>query len=494
LRRLSIIALRARKHGEVHAAARVCLLAGAIVGCSVGSRYVRPEVPMPSRWSGAPETTSSLADVAWWRLFQDTVLQELIRTALNQNKNIQLAVARVRETRAAFVVQRGTLFPQFDAQAYYTNERYSQTAFPFSVFATASDTTRVNPEQELHTTVFNLSYELDVWGRLRQATKAAHADNLSSARAAQTVLITLVSDVAQTYFELLELDREAIIDRRTIASLQASLALVRRRFDAGLTSELDVRRAELELAAAAATLPSVEQRIAQAENRLSVLLGRNPGPIPRGATLDAQHLPPAVPAGLPSSLLERRPDIREAELNLMAASARTRSAIAEFFPKLTLTGSYYGTQSSLLSRLYELPASRIWQLVPTVTLPLFHGGQIRGNFDANRARERQALAAYQQTVLQAFQEVDDALAFQRSASAIRTQRQAQVTAARRSLELANLRYADGLGAYLDVLDAERQFYAAEIDLASVLRDQLTAVVQLYKALGGGWDIALPQQP
>jgi multidrug efflux system outer membrane protein len=492
LKRLEIGAPRVRKHGELNAAARVCLVAAAIAGCSVGPRYTRPDVPIPRRWIGAPVVESSLADVAWWQVFQDTVLHELIRTALNQNKDVQLAVARVRETRAAFVVQRGALFPQLDAQAVYTGERYSQTAFPFSAFSGAADSARINPKQELHSTWFTLSYELDVWGRVRQATNAARADNLSSARAAQTVLITLVSDVAQTYFELLELDREANIDRRTVASRQASLALVRRRFDGGLTSELDVRRAEQELASAAATVPSVERSIAQAENRLSVLLGRNPGPIPRGMTLDAQRVPPAVPAGLPSSLLERRPDIREAELNVVAASARTRSAIAELFPKISLTGAYYGTESSLLSQLYEA-RSRTWLFAPTLTLPIFHGGQIRGNVDASRARERQALTTYQRTVLQAFQDVDDALAFQRAARDIRTQREAQVAAAQRALDLANLRYADGLGTYLDVLDAERQFFTAEISLASVMRDQLTAVVQLYKALGGGWDIALPPQ-
>jgi multidrug efflux system outer membrane protein len=475
----------------VRAAARVGLIVGALAGCSVGPRYTPPSIPIPSHWIGAADTTSSLTDAAWWRVFQDSVLDELVRTALSQNRDIRLAVARVRETRAQFVVQRGALYPRLDAQATYTGQRYSQTSFPFTVLGLRPDTTavRVNPEQEVHGTGLELSYELDLWGRLRQATKAARADNLSSAQAAQTVLITLVSDVAQAYFGLLELDREAVIDRRTVASRDSSLALVRRRFDAGLTSELDVRRAEQELADAAAAVPSVERRIAQAENQLSVLLGRNPGPIPRGITLDAQRLPPAIPAGLPSSLLERRPDIREAELNLMAATARTRSAIAEFFPRISLTGSY-GTESGLLSRLYELPASRTWLFVPAVTLPIFHGGQIRGDVDANRAREQQALAAYQQTVLQAFREVDDALAFQRTTREIRAQREVQVTAAQRSLNLANLRYADGLGTYLDVLDAERQLFAAEIELASILRDQLTAVVQLYKALGGGWNIPL----
>jgi outer membrane protein, multidrug efflux system len=331
-----------------------------------------------------------------------------------------------------------------------------------------------------------LSFELDLWGRLRRATEAARADLLASTENTRTVLTTLINDVAQTYFDLLELDREADIDRSTLTSRQASLELVRRRYENGLTSELDVHRAEQELATAAAAVPDVERRIAQTENRLSILLGRNPGSIARPTVLDAERMPPEVPAGLPSTLLERRPDIRQAEQRLVSANAHIGEAKAAFFPRISLTGMF-GLESASLSELFTGPA-RMWQVGPTVTFPIFHAGQLRGNLHAAEAREQQALIQYQQTIQQAFREVEDALVFRAKASDIRTQQQARVQAAQRALDIANLRYTNGLGTYLDVLDAQRQLFAAEIDLTGTTRDQLTAVVQLYKALGGGWEV------
>jgi len=261
---------------------------------------------------------------------------------------------------------------------------------------------------------------------------------------------------------------------------------VRRRFEEGLTNELDVRRAEQELATAAAAVPGVERRIAETENRLSVLLGRNPGPIPRGGVLDAQAAPPQVPAGLPSMLLERRPDIRQAEQQLISANAHIGEAKAAFFPRISLTGMF-GVESASLSELFTGP-SRAWQVGPTITFPIFHAGQLLGNLHAAEARQQQALIQYQQTIQQAFREVEDALVFRAKASEIRTQQAVRVQAAQRAVDIANLRYTNGLGTYLDVLDAQRQLFTAEIDLAGITRDQLTAVVQVYKALGGGWEV------
>jgi len=462
------------------------VIALALAGCaSVGPDYKRPAVSVPQEWRTTGEGVGSMADLEWWQLFQDPVLRDLIATALEENRDLRLAVARVAEARAQLAVTRAAQFPQVDAQGSYTNQRFSQKSFPFTALRSFPGASGLDVQQDFYRTGLELSFELDLWGRLRCATEGARADLLASAENTRTVLTTLISDVAQSYFDLLELDREADVDRQTLASRQASLELVRRRFDDGLTSELDVRRAEQELAAAAA-VPDVKRRIAQTENRLSILLGHNPGPIQRGTALDAQRMPPQVPAGLPSTLLERRPDVREAEQKLISANAHIGEAKAAFFPRISLTGMF-GLESASLSELFTGPA-HVWQVGPTVTFPVFHGGQLRANLRAAEARQHQALIQYQQTIQQAFREVDDALVFRAKASDIRTQQEARVQAAQRALDIANLRYISGLGTYLDVLDAQRQLFSAQVDLAGTTRDHLTAVVQVYKALGGGWEM------
>jgi multidrug efflux system outer membrane protein len=456
----------------------------ALAGCAVGPDYKRPEVMEAPGWRTPTEGAGSLADLEWWQLFKDPVLQDLIRTALDESKDLRLAVARVAEARAQLGVARAAQFPQLDSQASYTNQRFSEKSFPFSAFG-AGPASQISPQTEFYRTSLDLSFELDLWGRLRRATEAAGAELLASEDNQRTVLTTLIGDVAQTYFDLLELDREADIDRRTLDSRQASRDLVRRRLEVGLTSELDVQRAEADLATAAATVPEVERRIAQTENRLSILLGRNPGSIARGTVLGDQRVPPAVPAGLPSDLLERRPDIRQAEQRLVAANARIGEAKAAFFPRISLTGMF-GVESAALSDLFTGPA-RVWQAGPAVSWPIFHGGQLLGNLRTTQAREQEALIQYQQTIQQALRDVEDALVFHQKAQDIRRERERRVAAQRRALALANLRYENGLSGYLDVLDAQRQLFTAEIDLASTTRDQLTAVVQVYKALGGGWE-------
>jgi multidrug efflux system outer membrane protein len=453
-----------------------------VAGCTVGPDDRRPEVPAPAAWRSPTEGIGSLGDLAWWDVFHDPVLQDLIRTAVAENRDVQVAAARVAEARAQLAAARGAQFPEIDARGSYTNQRFSQKSFPLSAFPA---TTGVDPQQDFYRTSLDLTFEVDLWGRLRRATEAARADLLASEENRRTVLTTLVSDVATGYFDLLELDREAAIARQTVVSRRASVDLLRRRLAVGLTAELDVQRAEAELAAAAAVVPDMERRIAQTENRVSVLLGRNPGPIPRGTALEAQTPAPMVPAGLPSALLDRRPDVRQAEERLVAANARIGEAKAELFPRISLTGMF-GVESLALSDLFTGPA-RVWQVGPTVTAPIFNAGRIAANVRAVESREQQELARYRKTVQQAFREVDDALVFHQKARDIRTEREARVKAARRALALATLRFESGLAGYLDVLDAERQLFAAELDRAQATRDQLTAVVQVYKALGGGWE-------
>jgi multidrug efflux system outer membrane protein len=461
----------------------IFFIAGLFTGCTVGPDYKRPEVPVPASWRTVDEASGSITNLKWWQLFEDQTLQKLIRTALNNNNDLQLAVARVAEAEALLGIARSAQFPDLNAGSRYHNDRVSETSFP------PIDKLGVNPNMDMYRADLRTSFEVDLWGRLRRATEAARAELLATEENQQTVVMTLVAEVAQAYFDLLELDREAEIDRRTLASRRASLDLVSHRYDDGLASELDVKRAEEEVASAAATVPDAERQIAQTENRLRILLGENPGSIARTESLDSEHMPPEIPAGLPSALLERRPDLRAAEERLVASNARIGEARAEFFPQISLTG-VFGTASVSLSDFFTGP-SRMWSAGPTVTLPLFTAGRLSSNLHATEARARQSLIEYRQSIQQAFKEVDDALVFHQKARQIRLQRERQVEAAEQALALANLRYTNGVSSYLDVLDTERQLFSAEINLASITRDQLNAVVQVYRALGGGWEAEVP---
>lgn len=472
-----------RPRGPVLKTLSIFFIAGMFTGCTVGPDYKRPESSIPASWRTANGTGESVANLKWWQLFKDPTLQKLIRTALKDNYDLQLAVARVAEARALLGLARSAQFPELNVGTRYRNNRESERSFP------PIEKLGVNPNFDLYRANLDASFEIDLWGRLRRATEAARAELLANQENQRTVLMTLVADVAQNYFDLLELDREAEIDRRTLASRRASLDLVSRRYDDGLASELDLKRAEEEVASAAATVPDVERRIAQTENGLRIFLGENPGPIPRTASLDGEHMPPEIPAGLPAILLEQRPDIRAAEEHLVAANARIGEAKAEFFPQISLTG-IFGSASVSLSDFFTGP-SRMWSAGPTVTLPIFNAGRLSSNLAATEAREQQSLIQYRQAIRQAFREVDDALVFHQKARAIRLQRERQVQAAQQALALANLRYTNGVSSYLDVLDTERQLFSAEINLATVTRDQLNAVVQVYNALGGGWEADMP---
>lgn len=456
----------------------VALLAAAtLAGCTLGPDYERPALPVPEVWRTPTDGAGSLADLAWWELFQDETLRALVRVALAESTDLRLAVARVSEARAQAAVARSAQFPQLDATGGYERQRASKVSTP-------AIPAGVDPEADLWTTTAGLAFELDLWGRLRRASEAARAELLASEEARWTVLTTLVSDVAQAYFELLELDRERGIAARTLDSRRQSLRIVELRHREGLTAELDLRRAEGEVAAAAAAIPDLDRRIAQAENRLSTLLGRNPGAVARGRPLTEQPLPPGIPAGLPASLLERRPDIRQAEQQLVAANARIGEAKAAFFPQITLTGAF-GVESAELADLFTGPA-RVWQFGPRITLPVFNAGRNRARLSVAEARHEQALVRYQQAIQQAFREVEDALVAHRKAREVRAEQEAFVSALERAVGLAELRYTNGLATYLEVLDAQRQLFAAELELARTQRTQLATLVQVYKALGGGW--------
>lgn len=448
-----------------------------LAGCTLGPDYRRPAVPTPGVWRDgqpAPDPVS-LADLPWWELFEDEELRGLVQAALEANNDLRIAVTRVDQARAQLGVTRAAQFPEINAGASATTNRISDNIRPRGQ----------GGETDLLSTTADLAFEIDLWGRLRRATEAARADLLASEETRRAVVMTLVSDVGSAYLQLRELDAELETTRRNVASRRQSLQIVRDRFDAGLTSVLDLRQAEAELASTAAQIPDLERQVAQTENQLSILLGRNPGGISRGRPLTGQTFPPAVPAGLPSALLERRPDIRQSEQGLVAANARIGVAKAAFFPQISLTG-FFGVESVALSSLFTGP-SRIWQFGPTVTLPIFNAGRNRANLALIEAQQREALIRYGQAIQQAFREAEDALVAHRKAREALVEQEAAVRASQEALTVAELRYTSGLTGYLDVLDAQRTLLAAEIAQSRTLLSQLVAVVQLYRALGGGWE-------
>jgi multidrug efflux system outer membrane protein len=465
-----------------------CLSAALFCGCQVGPNYQRPEIATPTGWRTPVSMADSLANLAWWDVYQDPTLTNLIATALANNKDLRIAAARIEEAMAGYRAQRASLLPALDASGTWTRARSGYTGATgnnFDVFGL-------------------LSYEVDVWGRLRRLTEASRAQLLASEEGRKTVYISLVASVAASYFQLLALDEQLEIARRTHATRTQSLELTRIKFAEedgkgyGIVSELDVTQAETQVHTAKATMASLERAIAIAENGLSVLLGQNPGPIKRGATLASQRQPAHIPAGLPSELLLRRPDIRAAEQNLIAANANIGAARAAYFPTISLTAAL-GLQSIELDDLFDTGLSRAWNFAPQLAGPIFRGGQIRAGVQVAEARQQAALALYEQTIQNAFREVDDALV---SVVKLREQLSAQeanLAAERKRLELARLRYEGGVSSYSDVLDAERFAFNAELDTVSTRAELLSAVTQLYKALGGGWDSAAagrstPDQP
>jgi len=464
---------------------RIALAAAAcgllFTACTLGPDYKRPPVQAPEQWRQAAAEQASLADVPWWELFQDEALQELIKRALQENRDLKIAVERIEEARARYGISRSYLFPEVDLQSQAGRLRTSQGSLVHTPEAGAS--LRDNPT-DLYTLGLGLNWEIDIFGRLRRASEAEMATLLATEEVRRAVTITLVADVARAYVELRELDMRLEISRRTLESRREYLGLAKDRFEGGVTSEVDFRQSEAEFHRIEAIVFETEKLIAQKEDEVSVLVGSNPGAIPRGRELFLQPIPPQVPAGLPSALLERRPDIRAAEERLVSANARIGEAKALLFPTISLTGSF-GQASTDLDSLLDSP-SRSWNVFAGLFQPIFEAGRNRRRVEVTESLQRQAAYAYEQTVLQALREVEDSLVAVQKTGEQRTAQGLRVTAERKVVELSELRYRGGVAAYLEVLDAQRSLFDAELDEVSTARTQVASLIQLYRALGGGW--------
>jgi multidrug efflux system outer membrane protein len=454
-----------------------------LAGCAVGPKYRRPVVEPPEAFRGSGDTAAasdpgSLADMKWFEVFKDDQLQELIRTALVNNYDLRRAVARIQSARANLGITRSDQFPNITAGADMTTLRNSGSG----QFVLPGGGSR---DRTFGTVLLNLlSFEVDIWGRARRAKEAARANLLATEEDRKAVMTTIVGDVSAAYFNLLELDTELEIARETLATRQESLNLIRSRQQGGVATMLDVRQAEQLVYGAAQTIPDIERLIEQTENQINLLLGRDPGPVARGRSLSEQEQPPSAPPGLPSSLLERRPDIRAAELNLVAATANIGVAKAAYFPQISLTG-FLGGQSSQLSNLFS-GAGGAWNFAPQVTLPIFNAGRVKSGVRFTEAQRQLASTQYQQAIRTGFREVSDALVEYRKVKEIREQQEALVTTLQDRSRLAYLRYRGGVDTQLNALDADRDLFNAELSLAQTKRNELLALVLLYKALGGGW--------
>lgn len=459
--------------------APVFLIALMVSGCMVGPNYKRPAVQTPATYrdlSANPQLqtqTTSFADLPWWQVFQDPQLQELIRAALKQNYDLQIATERINAARAQVAVTRSSLFPQVAGNANFEGGKDNtfQTKSNFGLLTA------------------DAAFQLDFFGRLRRATEAARAELLATADARQTVILTLVSDVASDYFSLLELDLQLQITHETITTQEDSVKLTKLRVDHGVATKLDVLQAQQTLDTANATVPDLERQIAQEENAISILLGNYPQSITRGRPLVDQPLPPEVPAGLTSSLLERRPDIREAEQQLIAANAEIGVAKAQFFPQISLTGSGGGAfgRSSAFTSLMTTQLG-IWSYGAQVSQPIFTGGALKGNLHFSESQYKQFLLAYQQAIQRAFGDVSDALIGYQKLHEVRVRQEVTVTDLQESVRLSNLRYSGGTTTFLEVLDGQRALFAAELTLAQARGNEYQSLVQLYRSLGGGWQL------
>ena len=455
------------------------LLAGSVAG---QTKYQRPPIKTPNEFRGAQPTSpgdeNSIGDLKWFEVFNDEELQKLVRTAMDQNYDLRLAVARINAARANVGLARSNQFPQFDIGADLTTTRSSANA--------GTNVPGQSGSKRSFGEVFLslLTFEVDLWGRRRQETKAARAQLKSTEEDRKTVATIVVSDVATNYFNLLELDMELEIAKRTLTARHESLRLIMARQQGGLATMLDVRQAEQLVYEASQTIPDTERLIEQTENQISLLLGNNPGPIPRGASLSQQRELPAVPAGLPSSLLERRPDIRSAEQLLISGNALVSAAKKAYFPTISLTGAF-GFQSNSLSNLFSGP-SRAWSLIPQITQPIFSAGRLKSNVNFQKAQRDYAIAQYQQTIQTAFGDVSNALVQYRRIREVRTQQELLVDSLRDASRLAHLRYEGGVDTLLNALVADTSLFSAELNLAQTKRNELLSLVQLYKALGGGW--------
>jgi multidrug efflux system outer membrane protein len=442
----------------------------------------RPQVDIPPVYRGTPlgpVDPNSIANTKWFDIFKDEKLRELVDEAIRYNYDLREALAHVDEAAASVGITRSEQFPQIGASADLTTERRSRDGV-------VTIPEPIKRDRTFGSVLLNLfTFELDVWGRLRKQTRAARADLAATDELRKAVLTTIISDVATAYFNLRELDFELDVARRTLQSRNESLRIIKLRQSRGVSTMLEVRQAEELVYSASEVIPALEQAIEQQENFISYLTGRNPEAIGRGQSLTEQMMPPTVPAGIPSELIERRPDIRAAEQQLIAANARIGVAKAAFFPRISLTG-FLGFESAQLTNLFSGSRS-VWGLLPQVAQPIFTGGRLKSTVRFTQAQRDVFVVNYQRTVQNAFREVSDSLIAHRKVKEVRTERQLLVTALQDRVRLAYLRYNGGVSNLLEALDADRSLFDAELSLAQARRDELLSVVQLYKALGGGWN-------
>jgi outer membrane protein, multidrug efflux system len=447
-----------------------------MIGCMVGPNYHRPAVATPGVYRDLSENpqaqqATSFADLHWWQVFQDPQLQELIRTALKENYDLQLATERISAARAEVAITRSSLFPQVQANSNFSGGKDPTSQATYNILALTADA----------------AFQLDLFGRLRRATEASRAQLLATEDARDTVVLTLVSDVASDYFTLLELYLELQITRDTVKTQEDSVKLTRLRLDHGLATRLDVLQAQQVLDTANAQVPDIERQIGQEEDAISILLGHYPESVRRGRPLAEQPLPPEVPAGMPSTLLERRPDIRQVEQNLIAANAEIGVARAAFFPQISLTGSGGGAfgRSTLLTGLMSSQTG-IWSYGAQISQPIFTGGALSGNLKLAESQQRQELIAYKQVIQLSFRDVSDALIGYQKLHQVRVAQETTVKDLQDSVDTSLRRYRGGITTYLEVLDGQRSLFTAELTLAQARGNEYQSLVQLYKALGGGW--------
>jgi len=455
-----------------------CLVLLLPSGCTVGPDYAPPAVGMPEGWRDLDAVAGeSLANVPWWQLYPDPVLQELVKEAIAQNRDLRIAIERIEEARARYGFARADLWPKIDVTAGAGVQRTSAESLPSGV-----------PANDLQRTVYgvgaSMSWEIDLFGRIRRASEAEQALLFATQHARAAVVLALVADVARAYVELRDFDRRLEIANATLQSRREYLDLVRIRYEGGLTSELDLRQAEAELHRTSSQVHEFDRLTQQKENEINLLLGRNPTQIPRGSAVAAMPLPPQVPAGLPAELLQRRPDLAAAEQDLVAANARIGEAKALLYPSISLTG-FFGFESVQLNDLAAAPA-RAWSLGANLLQPIFNAGQLRSRVEVTESQQRQMLSAYELAILRALREVEDALVGYRKSGDLRGSEQLRVEAQRKALALAEVRYRGDVAPYLDVLDAQRALLEAELDEAAAIRDQYVSLIDLYRALGGGW--------
>jgi NodT family efflux transporter outer membrane factor (OMF) lipoprotein len=453
-------------------------------GCALGPNYRRPNIAAPAAFRAPeplpPQQAASIADVRWFDVFNDPKLHDLVRTALQRNYDLRDAVARVEEARASLGITRSNQYPNFGAGASVEINRLSRDG-----------ATPIRPQllpsqnRNFGTAALELlSFEIDIWGRLRRETEAARASLLGAEETRKAVVTTLVSDVAASYLTLMELDYTLEISQRTLKTREQSLELTRSRQTGGVATLLDLRQAEQLVQTAAETIPAIQQQIEQMENRINLLLGQNPGSVTRGRGLTDQNMPPEVPAGLPSTLLERRPDIRAAEQDLIAANAEIGVARAAYFPRLTISGLLGGASTQLTSLLSADHTN--WNLAPQVTQPIFSAGRLKSGVKFTEAQRERALIRYEKTIQTAFAEVSDALIAHQRVRERREKQAALVATLEDRVRLAYMRYRGGVDTQLNALDADRDLFQAQLDLARIRLEELLTIVQLYKALGGGW--------